>query len=832
MASGLLNIFNRLVKNVPPFFSGSVYFILTILVSCKPEINVDLLKNKIKNSNNPAVPTLIFPITTISVLSGDSVTIATTNGTGPYSLTGNPVGIFDSATTSYTAPDSLAAYSLNLSLTDLNGLIGELPVKIIGLKEKFLMDQPLAYGDQNYPMSIVQADDNSIYATSVIIDGTGWEGLATWKSTNNGATWNIVDRYFMYLAGETHPMELTAKGNDIYVCAYTWGYGGTPSTANSEWLIRKSSNAGATWVNVDHSWKTLRNNSCTSITTATNGNLFAAGYSDDPSFNTHAIIKTSLDDGASWQEIGYFPNAGAPSNIRTSPNGDLWVVIENKLYKGTYSLGTWNWSAPLSISASTFGYVAYQKRGQLFVENDTTAYFTTNTSGGWIIYRTLDSGLTWNQLHSRPGEGVSILVLSTGEIISNGARVITSSEKYNQIIKSSDGGVNFNLNLNIGGLNNEHEGGYLYELNNGNLISLGYRDLDYQVVVHSSVDKGDTWSESSIIYFYDRLYSEVSDYAEDGQGNIYTAGWIDSFMSGDPTESYVIMKSSNNGTNWSQSDSIFQSGVNHFSDQIEVSAINNYIFATAHSHSAGNTKLRMSTDAGLNWSTVDTLVETISEYALEIDSNGYVYYITGLNLRRGSPTGTGFSTIYNFPMNGAQTVFRVKSLLALEDGSLLLNTIVTESGVTYAVIYKSLNQGIGWNEIYRGPANFWNKVNVVQAKNEDLYLTYNNKIFKSINTGTTWTEIYNTTMGHGDVYSIATSNDSQIFFTNRDEIFYFSTNTSSWNTFWRINTAITPNIDSYVNALFSCKFSTIGICANVVDYTKGQGTANYLWAAE
>lgn len=810
-------------------------FIVTLLLlsSCKSEIDIDLyLKNKLKNTSNSGTSnsTLLFPVSQVTILSGESVNISTTNGLPPYVGNTFSNGAFDNGTTTFTAADSLGAINFNLAITDTNGLSGNLPVKIIGLKEKFLLDQPLAYGDQNYPMTIAQTVDGAIYTSSVIVDGSGWEGWTTWKSTNNGSTWSMVDRYFMYLAGESHPMEMATKGNDIYICGYVWGSTGTPSTANSEWLVRKSSNGGSSWQNVDHSWFSANDNICTSITISASGDLFTAGYSVNAGYNS--IIKTSIDDGQSWQEIGNFPAVGTPHSIRSSPNGDLWVVIENKFYKGTYSLGSWNWSGPISITASVFGYSSYQKKGELTVENDSIAYFTTEVGAFWKIYRTTNGGTTWSELHSRSGGGVSLLSLSTGELISNGNRTVAWNEGYNQIIKSTDGGTTFNFTLNKGAVGNRNEGGYLLELINGDLISVGMRYSDNQIVVHTSNDKGSTWLESSIIYYYDRLYSEVTDYAEDSLGNIFTAGWVDSILPGDMTEPYVIMKSSNNGSSWSQSDYILNSGFDHFSDQIEVNSLNDYIFATDHSYSQGLTNLRMSTNAGASWNTVDTLVESIGNRTLSIDTNGNVYYATGLILRRGSGNGTGFTNAATFPVNGTHTAFSIKKILALNDGSLLMAAMATESSVNYALIYRSTNLGVNWTEIRRAPANSWEYFSLTQAPNGNLYALIGSKIYKSSSIGSSWVEIYNTTMGLGSPGSIITSNDSTFFFSNGDNVHYYNTTSSSWKTFWKINTAITPAIDSYITHLFKCKFSSIGVCANVVDYTKGKGSANYLWAAE
>jgi len=620
-------------------------------------------------------------------------------------------------------------------------------------------------------------------------------------------------------------MQIATKGNDVYVCGYVWGYGGTPSLANSEWLVKKSSDAGASWQVTDHWWASLGDNTCTSITTSASGDIFTTGFNN----NIDSYVRMSADNGSSWQQIGSFPGTGAASSIEVSPNGNLWLVIENKIYTGVYTLGSWSWSGPISITGSSFGNVAYQKQGELEIVSNTHAYYTSRVSNTWRIYETTDAGATWTQIHSRSGEGVSIKVLSTGEILSNGNRNVSFSEHYNEIIKSIDGGSTFNLVMQKGAVSLEEEGGYLIELQNGDILSLGKRELDDQMMVYRSTNKGDTWSQASIITFYDRFYSQVSDYAEDSLGNLYTAGWIYMVDPLDPAEPYIIMKSSNNGATWTQSDYIKQSGSDHYSDQVEVNHLNN-VFAVDYSYDTAQSTLRMSTNQGASWSNVDVINGSIQGSILEADAAGNIYYLSEHVLRRGSPTGTGFSTAFTFPLNGGQVSFKVISLQGLSDGSLFLGAYASESGTGHNIVYRSTDQGVSWNELYRVSGNSWSNMNFEESPNGDYIALIGDKILKSINNGVAWTEIYDGSLGAPNTITIST--DSRIFFNTETIVYYYSVNTTSWNVFWNIENVLTPVIDSRVKKLFKCRYSSIGVCANVLDYTKNQGSANYLWSAE
>jgi hypothetical protein len=238
----------------------------------------------------------------------------------------------------------------------------------------------------------------------------------------------------------------------------------------------------------------------------------------------------------------------------------------------------------------------------------------------------------------------------------------------------------------------------------------------------------------------------------------------------------------------------------------------------------------MSTNQGTSWSNVDVINGSISEGILEADVAGNIYYLSALVLRRGSPTGTGFTTAFTFPVNGGQTSFRVITLEGLSDGSLLLGAYAFEGATGYNIVYRSTDQGGSWNELYKTSGNSWSTMNFQESSNGDYIALIGDKILKSINNGVAWTEIYDGSLG--DPESMILSTDSRVFFNTQTIVYYYSVNTSSWNVFWNIENVLTPVIDSEVKKLFKCRFSSIGVCANVLDYTKNQGSANYLWSAE
>lgn len=809
------------------FFKINFLFVILLLLNgCLGNIKVTLpnklgLEGAKGAASDEEVQAIQFPYSEVTLFAGDNFTLTPLSGEAPYNVTNLNYGSFDSGALTYDANGSLSPTQYTLNIQDDAGLTGQLQVNIVGLQERFQLEQIKTFGDQNYPMSIVQSDDGSLYASSVIIDGSGWEDWAVWKSSNNGATWDLKDRYLMYLYGESHPLQLTTYNNDVYVCGYVWGTGATPSTGNSEWLVKKSSDGGNTWQIVDHWYPSAGDNVCYSIDVSATGEIFTSGYAG----SNDSYVRMSSDNGQTWQTIGTFTGQGVANSIRISPSGHVWVKIDRNLFKGIYSGGVWNWSGPYAITALTLNYVAYQKAGELEIVSDTVGYYTGKVGGQWRILETTDGGQTWSEIYATTGEGVSIKRLSSGEIISLGNRFVSFNENYLEAFVSLDNGATWTKNLQSGGIGTEEDGGYLVELQNGDVLALGERDIDNQMVVHRSADKGATWSQHSIITYYDYLYTNVEDYTEDTMGNIYTAGWIYYVNPADPVEPYAIMKSSDNGQTWSASDYIALSGGNdHYSTEVEATNANRVFAIDEYS---GGQDIRMTSDFGATWTTVHS--STTGASKLRSDTTGNIYYTAGLVLRRGTPTGSSFSDVFTFPVDPTHTSVSVVDLLGTSDGAMIVLLKATESATQHVLAYRSLDQGQTWSEIYRVATTQWS-TRIRQDSTGALYILANKKIVKSSDGAITWNEIYDGTSQSPSNFVL--SNDNRVFILSGDTILIYSNAISSWVTFWDVDTAITPTISNSVNDIFNCRFSSYGVCVNVVDYTKYNGNANYLWAVD
>ena len=152
------------------------------------------------------------------------------------------------------------------------------------------------------------------------------------KSTDAGATWTTVDN-FVYSPNQTSSAQsVTGDGaGNIYVV------GGGRSSTSEHWLVRKSTNGGSSWSTVDDfSGQAYPNAEAVGIGTDLTGNIYVVGseYSGS-SFN--GIVRTNA--GGSWETVntmssGDFSaftndtsgNLYAAGTLLDSANGNHWVV--------------------------------------------------------------------------------------------------------------------------------------------------------------------------------------------------------------------------------------------------------------------------------------------------------------------------------------------------------------------------------------------------------------------------------------------------------------------------------------------------------------------------
>ncbi|WPU65686.1 WD40/YVTN/BNR-like repeat-containing protein [Peredibacter starrii] len=472
---------------------------LQLLVSCEPSIRV-IMDGKVAEVPS-SQPTLIWNYDQPVLRSGESIPFAFSNGTSGYTTNANGIGTFDPNTLIYSVPLNQPPLAHPISATDGAGMNGINTVKIAGFQVGERIDFPLSFGEQNFVTSSATLANGNIFISSIVGDSPGWERWVINKTSDIGSTWTQVDHYAPHEEGESHPLAMIAKNNDLYVCGYQWEYGSP--IYSSEWIIRKTSDGGSTWTTVDQYGNVPgADHICFDIDLhEASGTLFAVGYD-----GIGALVKQSVDDGATWTVIGSFPAIEFFSSIKISPSGVIWAISkESELWKGTFSLGTWNWVNQGPILSGIINYGLYQLRGDLEIVSETEAYYSGN-NGRWSIAKTMDGGASWTIVYSGPANsgGQDIKILSSGDLVATG--FFETAVRSFVILQSPDNGSTWNIEYQNNTV--EKQGVTITPANDGSIMVFGtFRDTPNQIINVRSVDNGLSWGDRGIVYFKQNFWT-------------------------------------------------------------------------------------------------------------------------------------------------------------------------------------------------------------------------------------------------------------------------------------------------------------------------------------
>lgn len=167
-------------------------------------------------------------------------------------------------------------------------------------------------------------DTYFVTGSTVVASNTHW---LTWKSTDAGATWSLVDDYVYNV------------GNSSYGVAIALGSGGrvlvggvaTTSLVDAA-LIRYIDPTGSAWANLG---STYVYNSVNPFTQGvalrmlpTGGGAFAVTAPDAASV-THWVVRVTADNGNTWTNSDDYTlvstKSATPTGLELAPNGDVWA---------------------------------------------------------------------------------------------------------------------------------------------------------------------------------------------------------------------------------------------------------------------------------------------------------------------------------------------------------------------------------------------------------------------------------------------------------------------------------------------------------------------------
>jgi hypothetical protein len=146
------------------------------------------------------------------------------------------------------------------------------------------------------------------------------------RSTDGGATWSNVDTFQLSSSKSSVAMGIGAdSAGNLYVV----GNGSSASTG-SHWIVRKSTNGGNSWTIVDDYQLVAGNPSeARCIAKDANGNLFVAGFSRGDwtgvGYLNHWIVRKSAGSTDPWTTVNVLQNAGSANAIAADRFGNVFV---------------------------------------------------------------------------------------------------------------------------------------------------------------------------------------------------------------------------------------------------------------------------------------------------------------------------------------------------------------------------------------------------------------------------------------------------------------------------------------------------------------------------
>lgn len=275
------------------------------------------------------------------------------------------------------------------------------------------------YGGQDTENSgVAVGPDGTLFAAGDAYDGVNYRGLIR-ASPDNGNSWFLLDDYLYPGPSEInytiYAGIVSDSAGNIYVAGTA--YGDNP-VGPFHWLVRRSTDGGATWGVVDDFVPGGLSTHANAITVDQAGNVYVTGIADYGNGTTLWTVRKGIG-GANFTTVDtYVNNSTGPQDIYVHPTagvfvvGDGYLVVMNK-NKTTSSYPAWvvrrstnggaSWSTVDSFQLSST-YPAFasgigaDKLGNIYVVGDGAVPTKLNQplSYHWLVRKSTNGGNSWS----------------------------------------------------------------------------------------------------------------------------------------------------------------------------------------------------------------------------------------------------------------------------------------------------------------------------------------------------------------------------------------------------------------------------------------------------
>jgi len=415
-------------------------------------------------------------------------------------------------------------------------------------------------------------------------------------------------------------------------------------------------------------------------------------------YATSDNIYKSIDAGVTWSVFKIKQNSLLHFTIHPANSNILFYSNGSSLHKSSDAGKTW--TIPLSV---------FNLRVLIFDQLDSNTMYAGFDNEG--IYRSLDSGATWNQWNDGL-TATTIKALGLDPVSSQTLFVATGTKTI--VLKSINGGISWLANNYSRTFLNTRISDITFDPNNANNIYIS----DTWTGINKTTDGGVTWKILNFDLPSVGTYSKSMIFDNKNTGILYA------HVISNSLNEESVYKSIDNGISWLKSSVGLPVKLTH--NSLTIDPVNTDTLYVVNSD-LNTGDLFKSTDAGLTWIGLGTGINNILSIA--IDPN------TPKELYLGTSDGKIFKTLNNGALwtptivdNGLDTI--KQSITVLEVSH--LNSNIIYAGTNGSGLFRSSNYGKDWIRINVSNMNS-NIINIIRIdfNNDDI-------IYVGTSSGSVW----------------------------------------------------------------------------------------------